>query len=221
MKIIKTIQSANIYNPYKNIYVAEVKNKYDLSMLFCRCQEYMESDNEDFRGKNFEMDEFQRWYAHKHGGVFTYPNDWDAFNLNSDVINECLNGVDNYTFNIFDIWMREIESFIFNEANNFGKFYLIGVRNVKDVANLDHEISHAFYHLDNNYFYLQTYATVIFTDKQFKKMNTNLKKLGYHEDVWNDEIIAYLSSDDYSDIYDGKLDNSELVKNLSKYKKLK
>ena len=71
-----------------NVFVVVVKEKYDRAMLFCRVQEYYESPNTKFRGKNFSMWDYMKWYASNHNG-FSYADDWSGFNIPFDVLEKC------------------------------------------------------------------------------------------------------------------------------------
>jgi hypothetical protein len=53
-------------------------------MGFLRMQEHYESDNPDFRGHAFGLEEYMEWYSREYGdGSFTYPMDWQGFNVPS------------------------------------------------------------------------------------------------------------------------------------------
>ena len=64
-----------------NVFAVIVKDHYHRAMLFCRVQEYYESPNPDFRGKNFSIWDYIEWYSREHNDVFTYTFDWGGFKI--------------------------------------------------------------------------------------------------------------------------------------------
>jgi len=59
-----------------NVFAVIVKDHYHRAMLFCRVQEFYESPNPQFRGKNFSIWDYIEWYSREHRDVFTYTFDW-------------------------------------------------------------------------------------------------------------------------------------------------
>ena len=55
-----------------NIFAVIVKDKYDRAMLFCRAQEYYESPSLKFRGKNFSIWDYMKWYDEHNSWGFSY-----------------------------------------------------------------------------------------------------------------------------------------------------
>ncbi len=77
------------------LFVVTFASQYDLAMMFCRAQEYYESECPKFHLNTFTRLEHMRWYAGKHGnGAFTYPDDYIGFNVPSWAIIDCLIRVD-------------------------------------------------------------------------------------------------------------------------------
>ncbi len=64
-----------------NVFAVIVKDHYHRAMLFCRVQEYYESPNPQFRGKNFSIWNFIEWYSRQKKDAFTYAFDWGGFNI--------------------------------------------------------------------------------------------------------------------------------------------
>ena len=81
-----------------NVFAVVVEDDYQLAMTLCRVQEFYESSNEEFRGKNFSIWKFMDWYSREHNGSFTYASDWAGFNIPFEVLEQCMNE------------MKEIES---------------------------------------------------------------------------------------------------------------
>lgn len=110
--------------------------------MFLRYQEYYESPNPHFRGKNFEILEFMEWYSKKHGnGVFTYPADWGGFNIPAHVIpNLWKQGI--WDRNLYDYEMWTLYEKCLKKYTD-GQFYFIGVSG--DGQAIRHEIAHGFF----------------------------------------------------------------------------
>ena len=172
------------------IFHFDFKNNYDLCMHFLRYQEYYESPSPKFRGKKFEIFDFMRWYSLKTGrGIFTYPDDWNGFNLPGNIIKDVWD-LSISDKNIYDYEMLQAWSKCNAQAN--GKpFYIIGTVG-KDA--LDHEIAHGLFYLNSEY-QKQMKALVKGLSPEIRKeMNTNLKNLGYTPKVYVDETQAYMSA---------------------------
>lgn len=179
-----------------SIFVLQIKDHWDLAMTFMRCQEYYESGNKNFKGKNFDFWDYMKWYAVKHAKTdsFSYPRDWAAFNIPVKTIQECHNGITEYTpydSVMFAVLLR-ISHLVDGPLDNI---YLVGVHDLQD-ENLLHELSHAIWHTVPEY------------SKQSKKLIKALPEFivdaakdhlickGYAKSVVEDEITAYFSTGD-------------------------
>ena len=74
-----------------NVFAVIVKDNYDRAMLFCRAQEYYESPNKKFRGKDFSIWDYMKWYSSEYGRGFSYGVDWGGFNIPFDTMWKCYN----------------------------------------------------------------------------------------------------------------------------------
>lgn len=159
--------------------------------VFLRYQEFYESPSAQFRGKSFEILTFMKWYSLKFGrGSFTYPNDWNGFNIPGDTISKVwdLSITDR---NTYDYEMLKAWSHCHTEADG-DKFYIIGV--VRGNKALNHEIAHGLFYLNDEY---RKEATLLV--KKLPKaireiINQGLKMLGYTPKVFVDETQAYMST---------------------------
>lgn len=196
-----------LYKITNNLYCVEMKNPYDLAMLFVRYQEYYESPNPLVRGQAFDIDEYMRWYATSDTrryvkgseNTFSYPTDFAGYNIPSSSINDILiKGNYKGNLNMWDNLMMDIRNSVIldigkGEEHNF---YLIGTPHM-DSDVLRHEIAHGFYYL--GIIYRDLMNDLIKTDltkvqlKEFKKV---LKTYHYADEVMLDEIQAYLSADE-------------------------
>src|SRR5690348_11995408 len=113
----------------EGVYLLVFDNGYDLAMHFCRYQEFYESQNPDFNGKNFSMFDFMRWYSlenktrsNKDFMCFTYPEDWAGFNIPSWVFTKLLvMGIPDV--NKYDQFMIALHHALTNKSK--GNYYLI------------------------------------------------------------------------------------------------
>jgi len=159
-------------------------------MFFLRYQEYYESSSPKYRGKAFEIFEFMRWYSFKFGkGLFTYPDDWNGFNLPGNIIKDVWDKhiVDKnlYDYEMFHSW---------NECNRRAdgeKFYIIGTAGTEA---LDHEIAHGLFYLNAEYQKKMKALVKALSPEIRKEMNVELKRLGYTPKVYVDETQAYMAT---------------------------
>ena len=176
-----------IYEVHKGVYVFEIPDRYDRAMFFCKYQEFYESPIEEIRGKHFTLVEFMRAYKeYTKEDTFTYPRDWEGFNIPSDVLSEAiwrLGGDCKY-----DTMMEEI----FDLLSGLRKrFYLIGVDSVKSSI-YKHEMAHALWYLDSKY---KSSVKKLMKDidaELYQRLVKKIVKMGYPEDMAEDEIQAYL-----------------------------
>lgn len=172
-----------------NIFAIVVPDKYDLAMLFCRVQEFYESQNKKIRNKKFSIWEYYAWYSKKHSGCgcFSYPADWSGFNLPAKIANDCykINKVETP----YDIMFLEILKNI-----NIKDGYIIGVEKI-GTDTYWHEFCHGLYYTNKIYKRSMDELTKSLSFDCKKKLSKNLKKLGYCSAVVNDEIQAYMSTE--------------------------
>jgi hypothetical protein len=172
-----------------NVFAVIVKDKYDRAMLFCRAQEYYESPSLKFRGKNFSIWDYMKWYHEQKDWGFTYGADWSGFNIPFKIICECyskLTKPETPYDRVMDEIIRKIKSMIVNETT-----YVIGCENVTDGV-FKHEVCHALYHTNKNYKKQMDAYTHGLPKKYYNTFKINILKMGYAEKVVYDEIQAYL-----------------------------
>ena len=168
-----------------NIFAVIVKDKYDRAMLFCRAQEYYESPSAKFRGKNFSIWDYMKWYHEQNGNGFSYGSDWSGFNIPIEVLKECYRKL-NKTETPYDKVMDQILSQILPNTG-----YVIGCGNTKGET-FKHEICHALYHTNKNYKKQMDNLTKGLPKKYYNTFKNNILKMGYAQKVVDDEIQAYL-----------------------------
>jgi hypothetical protein len=182
----------------KNIFLFAFKNQYDLCMHFLRYQEYYESPNKKFRGKAFSILNFMKWYSNssfpKIEGAFTYPVDWDGFNLPSYVI-ENVRELGIPDKNAYDKAIWKAYKHCRKKAND-DKFYIIGVsyegKSLSDA--LDHEIAHGLFYTCDEYKVAMNKLVLAMNPFLREAFEAWLKKKGYAKQVYTDETQAYMAT---------------------------
>jgi hypothetical protein len=178
-----------------NIFAVVVKDDYDLAMLFCRVQEFYESPNTKFRGQNFSIWDFIEWYSRERNGSFTYPTDWAGFNIPFEALEECMQGLQEPE-SPYDKEMQRIYNLINGMKPKEGRAYIIGVPDIHSET-FNHEVCHALYYVDDEYKKIADSITNEFKkslESAYHIFKRNLLGMGYTEDVVDDEIQAYLTT---------------------------
>jgi hypothetical protein len=201
-----------------NVFAVIVKDHYHRAMLFLRVQEYYESPNPEFRGKNFSIWDYIEWYSRRNKDVFTYPFDWGGFNIPLEVAYNCYDTLsDSYT--PYDEVMENIIHQIYELNNDDCNGYIIGASSTDDDT-FEHEVCHGLYATNKEYKGAVDEITETIEWQDYLKFEKNLLDMGYTAAVIPDEIQAYLSTNyDYSKFSKGV--NRKLCKELHKqYKQI-
>ena len=159
-------------------------------MLFCRVQEFYESDSNLFNGNDFSMWDYMRWYSAKNKGVFTYTKDWSGFNIPFKVALNCVIGTEEET--PYDKVMQDILDQILL-TDNPADAYIIGTKSDKGLT-FRHEMAHALYYTNKDYKYMADKLISTMPFRYYNIIVVNLLNLGYDKSVINDEIQAYMST---------------------------
>lgn len=181
LKDVKKIKY-NVKQIYPQIYLV-TSNPWDLAMIFFRAQEFYE--NVKYKNKTITIWELMRHFASDN--IFSYADDYRGYNLPSKSIDAFLK----CRLNELSPWDIEFNAIIKNIKLETKQFYLIGVQKGDNSA-LEHELAHAFYSMYPEY--RQSMDNLIkkcFNKKKIQKICKELKSLGYHSSVMNDEIQAY------------------------------
>jgi hypothetical protein len=170
-----------------DIYAVLVKDKYDRAMLFCRAQEYYESPSSKFRGKEFSIWDYMKWYHEKYGHGFSYGADWSGFNIPLKVISECYNKLNKFE-TPYDGIMCDIKQKIYVTSSNG---YVIGCGST-NCDTFKHEVCHGLYYTNKDYKKQMDALTKGLPKKYYDKFKENILEMGYASKVVDDEIQAYL-----------------------------
>lgn len=196
--------------PYNSVWVS-ADSQAELGLTFMRFQEYYESANPKFRNNIFTLGQLRHWYSETYGAN-DYHTTWIGFNLPSKVLIPFKNG-------LFDPLTSEetilLDLFKYRQDN----FYIIGAQNS---STLRHELSHALYSSSKEY----RKEIDLFISKNKNKMtkiNKMLLDKGYCKEVLNDEIQAYITDNDDTEIINNTCATiiSGINKIYNKYNKAK
>jgi hypothetical protein len=206
-----------------NVFAVIVKDHYHRAMLFLRVQEFYESPNPEFRGKNFNIWDYIEWYSRRNNDVFTYTYDWGGFNIPLKTAWDCyekLKENESPYDEVMDDIIRTIEMTMFNKKNTRNwNGYIIGADSTESDT-FEHEICHGLYATNKQYKELVDEVTIAIPFKEYQIFRKNLLDMGYNGIVIDDEIQAYLSTNyDYSKFSKGV--SRKLCKELHKqYKQI-
>jgi hypothetical protein len=180
-----------------NVFAVIVKDHYHRAMLFCRVQEYYESPNPQFRGKNFNIWDYIEWYSREHRDVFTYTFDWGGFNIPLKTAWDCYDKLKEYESPYDEVMARiilTIELKMFNKKNTRNwNAYIIGADSTESDT-FEHEICHGLYATNKEYKELVDEITLTISTDDYLKFKNNLIEMGYTDGVIDDEIQAYLTT---------------------------
>ena len=180
--------------PYPGVIHVIYPKQTMLAKAFMRMQEFYESGIPGFKGQHFTRNEFKKAYAEMMGtGVsyeeFTYYDDWGGFNVPGDVADKFMK--------LFtpDFMEESLMDAIKQHAPLHNKpFYVIGTFESGGESIIDHELSHAFWHLHSEYRKMMQ-GMVESLPKTFRRtIRSHLTRMGYCEAVLDDETAAYLAT---------------------------
>ena len=171
-----------------NVFAVIVKDKYDRAMLFCRYQEFYESPNPKFRGKDFSIWDYMKWYSSNRKG-FSYADDWSGFNIPYDVLEKCIDAQFS-TETPYD----DVMYYIYVEIAKLkkdGKAYIIGAGDMLGDT-FQHEVCHGLWYTNPKYKKAAKMVLDTIEPNDYVIFRKNLLDMGYTDKVIDDEIQAYL-----------------------------
>jgi hypothetical protein len=169
--------------PYNSVWIS-ADTQEELGRTFMRFQEFYESPNENFRGKIFTCGQVRQWYSTQYGAD-TYHHDWSGFNFPSKVLVPFKQG-------LFDPLTPEELQLVEYFRYRHDDFYIIGAQNQ---SVLRHELAHAMY--SHNPLYQKRVNSLCDLFKnELRSTSKYILDKGYHKDVINDELQAYITDND-------------------------
>lgn len=173
--------------PYNSVWI-KADSQDELGLTFMRFQEHYESANPNFRNNIFTVGQLKRWYSETYGSN-CYHIHWVGFNFPSSVLTPFKDG-------LFDPLTLEEQRLLELLRYRKDNFYIIGAQ---DNSILRHELAHALYASDSKY--RNEINNFISKNKsKFKKASEYIISKGYCKDVLNDELQAYITDNDDSDL---------------------
>jgi len=208
-----------------HVYSLNFDTRYDLCMSFVRIQEFYESPK--FRGKYFTLEQYIDYWCKDFGkGSFTYPSVWGGFNVPGKVLNNWINKFQRRNNDV-----RDKENKIFEKicvlmrkegVTDYKKIYVIGTHSENkacaDEITINHELAHAMYSLYPKYKKSCKELINGLTKEQYEKFKDKLIKMGYCNEVVDDELQAYFSTGligEGDDLFSGK---PEFISNFQSFK---
>jgi len=187
--------------PYNSIWISADSQK-ELGETFIRFQEYYESPNPDFYNKIFTLGSVKHWYSMEYGADI-YSDTWIGFNFPSTVLLPFKQG-------LFDPLTDQEKILLDLLRYRNDDYYIIGAQNK---STLRHELSHAMYGFSNKY-KEEINNFISQNSSKFKKIKHYIINKGYHKNVINDEIQAYVTDNDDSFILNNL--DPEMISGINK-----
>jgi hypothetical protein len=181
------------------VFAVVIPDDYRRCMTFLRAQEYYESPNPEFRGRDFDIWRYIEWYSRDRDGSFTYASDWGGFNIPLKVAQDCYRGVAEMPGEWTSRWDREMRSIIDRvasmvpEAERDLPAYIICAADTSGDT-FKHEVAHGLYHTNPTYKALADEMTSAIDPAHMESFRSNLLGMGYTEGVVWDEVQAYLTA---------------------------
>jgi len=194
-KNIKNILSQiELFEMYPSIFALVIKNDRLRARVFMRYQEFYESDSDTFRGKGFKWSDFVKFYKKKtKKDYFSYHEDWAGYNIPCNSIESCAALIPDMNF--YDLIMFSVVDTIRNKVGG-ENFYLIGIdqSNGEDPSLIFHEMAHGLWFANPNY-KKEMLSLINEMEPNIKdNIHRKIKEAGYGDNVYDDELQAYLST---------------------------
>ena len=202
------LSKISLYEMFPHIFAVVIKDDRLRARVFMRYQEFYESDSENFRGKGFKWVDFVNYYKQKtKSDILTYHKDWAGYNIPCNSIESCMRMIPDINF--YDLIMFSIVDTIRKSVGS-DDFYLIGIdqANGENPDLINHEMAHGLWFADKKYRAEQKKNLMDMDENTKESLGSKIKKMGYGENVVEDEIQAYLST--------GTDTSMNVVKNIKK-----
>jgi hypothetical protein len=192
--IRKILDQIKLFEVYPNIFAIVIKDDKLRSRVFLRYQEFYESDSDSFRGKSFKWEDYIKFYKEKtKNDYFSYHEDFAGYNIPCDTIEACKAKIPD--LNIYDMIMFSITDTI-KKIVGSQPYYLIGIDQDTggDPSLIFHEVAHGLWFSDPEFKKQMTKAINEMDDNVKSKMIEKIKDFGYGDNVYMDELQAYLAT---------------------------
>ena len=202
------------------IFLFTADTRKELTLSFFRVQEYYESPLKGLKSQKFNVFDFLL-ESMDDDGTLNYFSYWSGFNVPGKIVNEWHNKQDIEH-------QTPYETKMFNQLDEAGidysePYYIIGAL-TGDTDVIKHEIAHALYETNTEYREKMLSITQeLFNshNDQYILIKTRLLDMGYNEEVVEDEIHAYLSSEKKRYLVkEFGVDYTKLSKLIKEYRKV-
>lgn len=167
------------------------KDDEDLILHFIRFAEFYECENEKLFRKKFTLDEALDYY--RQTKKINYFNNFTAFNVPVSMISRMAGEYKDALTPMEALIIATINDLRAKTGNNVK--YVIGTSgDDDDVDEIQHELCHGFYYTDKVYKLQMDSITRNLPKRVTQELHKFLKKEGYHQTVWDDEIQAYMAT---------------------------
>jgi hypothetical protein len=192
--IKRILDQIELFEVYPRIFALVIKDDKLRARVFLRYQEFYESDSDSFRGKGFKWKDYIDFYKEKtKKDYFSYHEDFAGYNVPCDTIEACIAKIPD--LNVYDMIMFSVVDTI-KKIVGSDKYYLIGIdqSNGEDPSLIYHEVAHGLWFSDPIY---KAKMTRVINNMDERVKNQMLKKIqgyGYGDNVYDDELQAYMST---------------------------
>jgi hypothetical protein len=163
----------------KNIIHLIFENERDMGLAFLRYVEFTDSNDSKYNGKAIAISEFLN-------DNNDYLDSWDGFAVNSQTILDVISlGIPDKRFS--DILIENLV-----KDNNDCHFIITNKQSKPET--FDHELSHAYFHLNIDYYNKVIDLVDDLPDDIFNMMESILLNMGYNEESIYIEINAYFAT---------------------------
>ena len=188
------LDQIKLFEVYPNIFAVVIKDDKLRSRVFLRYQEFYESDSDSFRGQSFKWNDYINFYKNKtKKDYFSYHEDYAGYNIPCDTIEACAAKIPD--LNIYDMIMFSITDTIKKLVGDH-PYYLIGIDQDAggDESLIFHEVAHGLWFSDPEYKKKMTKEINQMDPKVKEKMFDKIKNYGYGDNVYMDEMQAYMAT---------------------------
>jgi hypothetical protein len=192
--IKKILDQIELFEVYPNIFALVIKDDKLRSRVFLRYQEFYESDSDAFRGQGFKWEDYIKFYKEKtKKDYFSYHEDFAGYNVPCDTLEACMKKIPD--LNIYDMIMFSVVDTI-HQIVGSNKYYLIGIdqSNGEDPSLIYHEVAHGLWFSDPMYKARMMRVIEKMDPKVKHQMLKKIQSYGYGDNVYDDELQAYMAT---------------------------
>lgn len=172
-----------------NTYHLQFETQLEMNQTFVRVEAHYEAASDEFRGQVFELEEYVDWYTAEYG-EWDFDTAYEGFNFPSTVLAAFESGAfENQTEMEQNIWK-------FFSGNETGFYFIVTNRETLSET-MSHEIAHALFFESEGYRHEAEAALNSLDDASYEALHNVIVSqdhYGYHPEVAEDEMQAFLSS---------------------------